>query len=237
MTSHYYELTGLPKQIVDGLEKLYYVRERWDTGRVWVIAEIAKQFFSFVLLIPVVPLTLLAHLVRIVARQRIPAKVFNEQFVQWKEISYQGLRNNDPILEKLIASKINPKEYTKFMVLDFDAGRKSGGYFSITDGHFSEKGDGLAKALQEKKKVLICMSMDRAFSSAFHQTFPQYQALKRHVADNLLSTPYALASDQKGQFPEWIDQGLDVLFFDHLCPIDFTQQVSLAVAHRVQKVS
>jgi hypothetical protein len=237
MTSHYYELTGWSKQIVDGLEYLYYVRERWDTGRVESIAGIAKQFFSFALLIPVVPLTILAHLVRIVARQRIPAKVFDEEFAQWKEISYQGLRHNDLIIEKLIASKINPKEYTKFMVLDFNAGRPGGGYFSITDGHFSQQGDGLAQALQDKKKVLICMNMDRAFSSAFHQTFPQYQALKRHVADNLLSTPYALDSESKDQFPEWIKQGLDVLFFDHLCPTDFSYQVSLAVSHRVQKVS
>ena len=238
MVSHYYELTGKSRQIVDCLEKLYYVREGIDTLRVNIIEQIAKKFLCFLLLFPVVPLTLLAHVIRILVREKIPTEIFEQERTKWNNLSCQlkrGENGRQMITEKLIASRINPSQDDKFLVLEYYEGRKSGGYFCAADGQYRYQGEELAQALQDNKKVLICLNMDPSFSASFQQQFPDYQKLQRHLAENLLGNPHVLQSKDKDQFPQWIDQGLDVLFFDRwLRPIDFSQQISLAVSYRVQ---
>jgi len=232
MVSHYYELTGRSKQIVEGLEKLYYVREGIDPVRVNNIKQVAKKILSFLLLIPVLPLTLLAHVIRVVTRERIPTETFEQERAKWENIYCQGNYGNYRriIIEKLITSRMSPDKYGKFLALDFDRDRKGGGYFCGLDGLCIPNGEELARALQDNKKILICISTDRSSSKAFQESFPNYSKLKEHIADNLLVSPYVADSPHQLHFPEWIDQGLDVLFLDHLRPIDFTQQASLAAS-------
>ncbi len=229
MVSHYYELTGKSRQIVDNLEKLYYVHEWIETLR---INKIAKKFLCFLLLFPMVPLTLLARVIRVLVREKIPTEVFEQERKKWNEISCysQPELYHQTITKKLITRRINPNNYTKFLVIEYEP-KRGGGYFCVLDGLYRLQATELVRALEDHKKVLICMKVDISFASDFHKQLPDYPKLKKHIADNLFQHPDITLTQH--DFQQCIDQNLDVLFFDHVSGNDFSQQISLAVCYRV----
>jgi hypothetical protein len=232
MVSHYYELTGKSRQIVDCLETLYYIRKGIDPVRVNSIKNIAKKVLSFLLLVPVLPLKLLAHLVRVMTREGIPHETFEQERKKWNTIACwsQPELYHQTIIEKLIASRIDPGNYAKFLVVEYN-GERGGGYFCGLDGLYRSQASELVRALEGHKKVLVCMKVEVSFLKHFYQQLPDYIKLKKHIADNLLEHPDV--SFTQNDFQHRLDLGLEVLFFEHLNVIDFSRQLFLASCNRV----